>query len=74
MERRTYSERVASNVVAAIAASGVPTAVIAQGTDIPLDVLESFLNSEVPFGLNDLGHVGAFLHVSPISFLKGAAA
>jgi hypothetical protein len=74
MERRTPAAAVARNVSSAITAAGMTPAVVAEATDIPLPELEGLLRNEKPFELPALVSVGGFLHVSPISFLNGAAA
>lgn len=74
MERRTLAEAAARNVSSAIDAAGLTPAVIAEATDTDPLELERRLSNEAPLDLEDLVKVGGFLHVSPTTFLNGAAA
>lgn len=74
MERRTLAETASRNVRSAIAAAGLTSAVVAEATDTDPLELGRRLSNETPLDLEDLVRVGGFLHVSPTSFLNGAAA
>ena len=65
--------RVAANVAAALSAANTPLGTVAEAADMREVDLESRLNGDADFTVNDLMRVGGFLRVAPARFMEGTA-
>ncbi|WP_405373352.1 MULTISPECIES: hypothetical protein [unclassified Microbacterium] len=68
------SRRVADNVRAAIHSHPASLASIAQAADMREVDLQSRLNGDTDFTVNDLVRVGGFLRCAPADLMEGATA
>jgi len=74
MDINLRARRVAGNVRAAVLAHPAPLASIAEAADMAEVDLQSRLNGDADFTVNDLVRVGGFLRCSPAVFMEGATA
>jgi len=74
METDPEARRVTANVRAAIHAHPASLASIAEAADMGEVDLQSRLNGDVDFTVNDLVRVGGFLRSRPALFMEGATA
>ncbi len=72
MDIPTAARRVTANVRAAVLAHPAPLASIAQAADMGEVDLQSRLNGDEDFTVNDLIRVGGFLRSEPADFMEGA--